>query len=171
MVGVLSFLPQLADGGGLVTCTFLLTPVASVPKLQLRLLLLIEQVGSELAASTDQEMPLPVGSGSVTVTLLAVPMPLFLTVTVKPIAEPASTVALSAVFSIVRSGHSTETVALAVLLRSLFRIALLFSTAQLADVVGLVTCTFLLPPAATSPKLQERTLFVIEQVGSVFAAS
>src|SRR5690349_18365543 len=110
-------------------------------------------------------MPVPVGSGSLIVTPVATPGPTFVTVTVKPIASPAFTVGASAVLLTCRPGHCTLTDAFACTC-GLFvacALAVFGYVAQLANAVGLVTCTEAEPPVPRSPKLQLRVLVVIEQ--------
>src|SRR5437899_2999511 len=55
----------------------------------------------------------PAGSASVSVAPFAVPVPVLLTHTLNPIVPPATTLAASAFFTIVRLGQSTVVVALA----------------------------------------------------------
>src|SRR6185436_14525332 len=97
----------------------------------------------------------PAGNASVKETPVALPVPMLLTVTVKPICAPALTVAASAVFSTLMSGHCTVTLALALLLVLSLAFSLVaeaeavFDTGpQLADEVVATTWTVKLPPAA-----------------------
>src|SRR5947209_314699 len=78
-----------------------------LPKVQLSVLLAIEQLAAPLPPSMLQTMSVPVGSGSLSATLVAVPGPVLLTVMPKPIGEPALTDALSAVLVMCRLGHTT----------------------------------------------------------------
>jgi len=73
------------------------------PKLQVNVLLLIEQPVT--AGLIDHETPVPVGSASLSDTLVAVAGPALLTVIVNPIAVPALTLAASAVLRMERLGH------------------------------------------------------------------
>ena len=58
-----------------------------------------------------QLIPVPEGSVSFKVADVAVPVPLFVAINVYPIADPADTVAASAVFVKPRLGHCTVVVA------------------------------------------------------------
>jgi hypothetical protein len=58
-----------------------------------------------------QLIPVPEGSVSLKVAAVAAPAPLLVAVSVYPIAEPASTVAASAVLERLRLGHWTVVVA------------------------------------------------------------
>src|SRR5258705_378533 len=96
------------------------------------------------------------GNGSLSVTLVAVPGPALLTVIVKPMALPAVTVLASAVLVMLRLGHCI--VIFFLMIRrpprsTLFPYTTLFRS-QLANVVGLVTCTLKLAAAAMSPMVQ-----------------
>ena len=150
---VFEYCLQLANAVLLVTCTLTLPPDAMSPKLQVSVLLLIEQ--PETAGLIDHETPDPVGSASLSVTLFAVPGPLLLTPIVKPMELPALTVAASAVFVMCRLGHCTVTFAEA-LPEPSFPVATeawFEMVAQLAKVVGLVMCTDAEAPDASVPKL------------------
>src|SRR5690349_18381928 len=132
------------------------------PKLHDSVPELIEQPA--LAGLIVQLMPVPVGSGSFIVTPVATPGPTLVTVIVNPIASPAFTVAASAVLLICRPGHCTLTEAFACTCGWFVAcaVAVFGYVAQLANAVGLVTCTDADPPTPRSPKLQFKVLVVIE---------
>src|SRR5262245_23639808 len=117
-----------------------LAPEAMSPKLQLSVLLTIEQGLPAGCEAMLQETPEPVGSGSFSETLVAVPGPLLLTVITKPIWLPASTGSASATLVMLKLGQRTVTVSDAVTVPSFVSEAdAVFGYAlQLAAVVGLV---------------------------------
>ena len=89
-------------------------------------------------------------------------------VTVKPMSDPASTLSASAVLVRLTFGHSTVVDASAVRLGALVEVsdAVFGYVAQLANVVGLTTCTLKLPfGPLRSSTVQFSTLAVIEQPG------
>src|ERR1700721_881852 len=109
-------------------------------------------------------MPEPAGSGSDIVTALAVPVPAadeLETATVKPIADPALTLAASAVFTMLRAGARAVVFAVDVGVPVLVppAVAVLVYVPALAAVVALVMCTDAEAPAAMSPKAHERFWF------------
>jgi hypothetical protein len=110
----------------------------------------------------DQFRPEPAGKGSLRETPVAVPVPAALlleAVTVNPTADPADTVALSAVLLRVRLGQSTVVLAFALRPGELVdvSVAVFASNPQLANVVALVTCTDSETPEARSTAVQVRT--------------
>lgn len=160
---VFTYFLQLALVVGLVTCTLALALAARSPKLHESVLVAIEQPVT--AGLMLHEIPVPVGRVSESVTDFAVPGPALLTWTVNPIALPASTVSLSAVFVTERLGQFTTTCAVdcaepsfAVVTWAVFGIV-----AQLADVVGETMCTDADAPGASEPKLHVSTPLAIEQ--------
>ena len=119
-----------------------------------------------------QPIPVPVGNVSLSVAELAVPAPVLLTASVKPIDDPAATVAASAVFVRPSAGHCTVVVAddCTELLLLALKVAVLAYTAQLDADVALLTCTDAVAPDARIPKLQLSVWFAIEQVpGPLYA--
>src|SRR5437899_2715997 len=159
-LAVLSYFAQLVEVVAAVTCTVSSAPAA-------RLIGWPFSSSSWLPAlpvsSNDAKLPfetsisqvtgvpaLPPGSLSLSLTPVAVPVPEFLIVTVKPIADPADTLAASAVFSTSTLPHSTSSEAEASGLPSLVvvTLAVLSYFAQLVEVVAAVTCTVSSAPAA-----------------------
>src|ERR687896_510127 len=100
---------QLAAVVGLVTCTDREAPAARSPKLHVSTPEPIEQPAT--AGLIDHTIPVPVGSVSLTTTLVAVPGPALDTVTVNPMASPASTWSSSACLTRFSAGHCTVVVA------------------------------------------------------------
>jgi len=99
--------PQVAAVVGDVTCTVKFEAEPRLAFVQVRTPAAIAHVGVPVVPATVQVRPAFVGSVSVIETLLALPAPVLLTVTVKPIGDPAVTVAASAVFAIARAGART----------------------------------------------------------------
>jgi len=99
--------PQVAAAVGDVMCTLKFEAEPRVAFVQVRTPVAIAHVGVPVVPATVQVRPAFVGSVSVIETLLALPAPVLLTVTVKPIGDPAVTVAASAVFAIARAGART----------------------------------------------------------------
>src|SRR5882724_11119649 len=143
-VAVLRYVPQLASAVALVTWTETLAPAERSPRVQLSVCgePPIEQLPWLGCEAIDQLTPEPPGSGSPSVTLLAVPVPValeFETLIVKPIASPAFTVPVSAVFATVRLGHWTVIEACGDVAEpslSAVAVAVLLYVPQLTAVVG-----------------------------------
>ena len=108
---------------------------------------LTDQPGSVLPASIVQLMSVPAGRLSVTLNPLAVPAVLLVRVTVKPICDPALTLAASAVLVMATVAHRTVSEAEAEPEPSLLVVklaVLLYVVPQLWPVVLLITCAFVL---------------------------
>src|SRR6476620_6086675 len=93
-VAVLLYSLHDADVVELTTCT-LLDPTAKLTAENTRTWLGTEPVMDQpvTGVAIDQETPVPEGNGSLTATFCAAPRPVLLNVTLKPICEPALTVA------------------------------------------------------------------------------
>ncbi len=106
-LALLLTVPQLAVVVGDVTCTVKLEAEARLAFVQVRTPVATPHVGVPVVPAIVQLSPVFVGSVSVIDTLFALPAPVLLTVTVKPIGDPAVTVAASAVFVIASAGERT----------------------------------------------------------------
>ena len=99
--------------------------------------------------------PLPAGKLSVTLSPVAIPAPLLLRTTVNPIPEPALTLAASAVWLIDAVAHRTASEADAESdpPLSVVKLAVLLYVAQLALVVLVTTCAWVLviPASVVGP--------------------
>jgi hypothetical protein len=127
-VAVFAYAAQLAEVVELSTCTLAEAPGPRFPKLHVRTCPEIEHVPGPLYAGLiDQLTPVPEGSVSLSVAAVAVPELELLAASVKPIVEPAETVAASAVFERLSAAHATVVVAedCSVLLLVALRVAVL----------------------------------------------
>jgi hypothetical protein len=166
-VAVLAYAAQLDADVALVTCTCAVAPDDRLPKLQFSAPLAIEHVpGPPYAGLILQLTPAPVGNVSLSVADVAVPAPVLLAVSVYPIDAPAVTVAASAVFVRLSTGHCTVVVADAFteMLLLALTVAVLAYAAQLDADVALVTCTSAVAPDDRLPKLQFSAPLAIEHV-------
>src|SRR5690348_16900165 len=97
----------------------------------------LEILQAALAGLTDQLMPVPVGSGSLNVTLVAMPGPALCALIVKPMFDPALTLASSASLVNESVGQFTRTLSPAVtnVLFVAIALASLSTRPQVANVV------------------------------------
>jgi hypothetical protein len=106
-LALLLTVPQVAVVVGDVTCTVKLDAEARLAFVHVRTPVAIAHVGVPVVPAIVQLRPVFVGTVSVIDTLLALPAPVLLTVTVKPMGDPAVTVAASAVLVIASAGERT----------------------------------------------------------------